>query len=133
MAKAKTYEAQAVGKRKSSIARVYITKGAGKITVNHRPLENYFPRGSGQYIVTQPLKLLNVQKDYDILVNVHGGGETGQAGATRLGIARVLEKVNGEFRKDLKAAGFLRRDARKVERKKYGLRGARRSFQFSKR
>lgn len=133
MSKGKTYEAQSVGRRKSSIARVYISKGTGKILVNKRDFREYFHKSTCQYVVKQPLKLVELSDKYDIMINVTGGGTTGQAGAVRLGIARALEKVNPELRKDLKQAGFLTRDSRKVERKKYGMAGARRSFQFSKR
>lgn len=133
MAKGKTYLGHAVGRRKSSIARVYIAEGSGKITVNKRPLENYFPKATSRYVVEQPFNLLEVGDKYDVNINVKGGGITGQAGAIRLGIARVLSELNASNRGTLKKAGFLTRDARKVERKKYGLAGARRSFQFSKR
>ncbi len=127
------YESHAIGKRKSSIARVYLTPGTGKIQVNSRDYKEYFSKGTEQYVVTQPLTLLKLMEKYDILINVKGGGTTGQAGATRLGVARALEKLDGSLRPDLKKAGFLTRDSRVVERKKFGLRGARRSFQFSKR
>lgn len=133
MAKGKTYLGHAVGRRKSSIARVYIAAGTGKITINKRPLEDYFPKATSRYVVEQPFNLLEVGENYDVNVNVRGGGITGQAGAIRLGIARILTQLNASDRGALKKAGFLTRDARKVERKKYGLAGARRSFQFSKR
>lgn len=133
MAKGKTYLNHAVGRRKSSIARVYLAEGSGKITVNKRPLEDYFPKATSRYVVRQPINLLEIGDKYDVNINVKGGGITGQAGAIRLGIARALSEVNASNRGPLKEAGFLRRDARKVERKKYGLAGARRSFQFSKR
>jgi small subunit ribosomal protein S9 len=133
MAKGKTYKAQAVGRRKSSIARVYVADGSGKIMVNGRDFKEYFPKATSQYVVNQPLNLLGVNDKYDLNINVKGGGTTGQAGAIRLGISRALIEVNGEDRPTLKAAGFLTRDARKVERKKYGKAGARRSYQFSKR
>ena len=133
MAKGKSYLGHAVGRRKSSIARVYLADGSGKITVNKRPIENYFPKATSRYVVTQPFNLLGVSDKYDININVKGGGTTGQAGAIRLGISRILASLNPTDRGSLKQAGFLTRDARKVERKKYGLRGARRSFQFSKR
>ena len=126
MAKGKTYLGHAVGRRKSSIARVYIAEGSGKITVNKRPLENYFPKATSRYVVEQPFNLLEVGDKYDVNINVKGGGITGQAGAIRLGIARVLSELNASNRGTLKKAGFLTRDARKVERKKYGLAGARR-------
>tara|TARA_Y100001936_G_C16071793_1_gene671140 strand:- start:1674 stop:2075 length:402 start_codon:yes stop_codon:yes gene_type:complete len=133
MAKGKTYLGHAVGRRKSSIARVYVAEGTGKITVNKRELTDYFPKATSRYVVEQPFKLLELGDKYDVNINVRGGGITGQAGAIRLGIARVLASLNDGNRSPLKAAGFLTRDARKVERKKYGLAGARRSYQFSKR
>ncbi len=129
----KTYLTNTVGRRKSSIARVYVKEGSGKITINKREFVNYFPKATSRYVVNQPINLLELSGKYDINVNVKGGGSTGQAGAIRLGIARALEKINPENRGELKKAGFLTRDARKVERKKYGLAGARKSFQFSKR
>lgn len=133
MAKGKTYKAQAVGRRKTSIARVYLAEGTGKITVNKREVTDYFPKATSRYVVEQPFELLGVKDKYDLNINVKGGGTTGQAGAIRLGIARALVAINEGDRGTLKKAGFLTRDSRKVERKKYGLRGARRSFQFSKR
>ena len=129
----KTYLTNTVGRRKSSIARVYVKEGSGKITINKREFVNYFPKATSRYVVNQPINLLELSGKYDINVNVKGGGSTGQAGAIRLGIARALEKINPENRGELKKAGFLTRDARKVERKKYGLAGARKSYQFSKR
>jgi len=131
--KGKTYDTHSVGRRKSSVARVYVTGGNGKIVVNKRELKDYFPKGTNRYVVNQPLNLLKVADKYDIKINVAGGGTTGQAGAIRLGIARALIKLDPNLRPDLKAAGFLTRDSRKVERKKAGLRGARAKFQFSKR
>ncbi len=133
MATGKTYLSNTVGRRKSSVARVYVASGSGKITINKRELTDYFPKGTSRYVVEQPLNLLGVVDKYDININVKGGGTTGQAGAIRLGIARALVAINEGDRPELKKAGFLTRDPRKVERKKYGLRGARRSFQFSKR
>lgn len=133
MAKGKTYEAQAVGRRKSSIARVYVAKGTGKITINGREFAEYFPKATSRYVVEQPLNLLGNSDKFDLNINVRGGGTTGQAGAIRLGISRALIDINSSDRPALKAAGFLTRDARKVERKKPGLAGARKSFQFSKR
>lgn len=133
MAKGKTYKTQAVGRRKTSIARVYVADGSGKITINKRELGDYFPKGTSRYVVEQPLNLLELKGKYDININVRGGGTTGQAGAIRLGIARALVALNATDRGALKKAGFLTRDARKVERKKYGLAGARKSYQFSKR
>ena len=131
--KVKTYLAQTVGRRKSSVARIYIASGTGKIVVNRRSIEDYFPKATNRYEVSQPLILTEQDSEYDILANVKGGGTTGQAGAIRLGIARALLKVKGELGEKLKKAKFLTRDSRKVERKKAGLRGARRRFQFSKR
>jgi small subunit ribosomal protein S9 len=132
-AKGKTYETQTVGRRKSSIARVYVSKGSGKITINKREFMDYFPKATSRYVVEQPFKLLENGDSFDLNINVKGGGMTGQAGAIRLGIARALIALNPTDRDVLKKAGFLTRDARKVERKKYGLAGARKSFQFSKR
>lgn len=131
--KGRTYKAQAVGRRKTSIARVYVADGSGKITVNNRELSDYFPKGTSRYVVEQPFNLLSVGDKFDVKINVKGGGTTGQAGAIRLGIARALIAIDPSKRPELKKAGFLTRDARKVERKKYGLSGARRSYQFSKR
>jgi small subunit ribosomal protein S9 len=133
MAKGKTYVKQAVGRRKSSIARVYVAEGSGKITINKREISNYFPKATSRYVVEQPFNLLGNGDKYDLNINVKGGGVTGQAGAIRLGIARALAELNPTDRGALKKAGFLTRDARKVERKKYGLAGARKSYQFSKR
>jgi small subunit ribosomal protein S9 len=127
------YEAHAVGKRKCSIARIYLAEGTGKITVNHREFQEYFKGGSGQYVCKQPLNLLNLTEKYDIVINVCGGGITGQAGAVRLGISRALLKLDENYRSELRKAGFLTRDSRIVERKKYGLSGARKAYQFSKR
>ena len=133
MAKGKTYKTQTVGRRKSSIARVYLADGTGKITVNKRDLTDYFPKATSRYVISQPFELLGLADKYDLNINVKGGGTTGQAGAIRLGIARALIAISPTDRPALKAAGFLTRDARKVERKKYGLAGARKSYQFSKR
>ena len=134
MAKVKTYDAHAVGRRKSSVARVYLKSGgSGKIVVNKKDVKEYLSQATSRYVVNQPLNLLKVGDKYDVVVNVRGGGITGQSGAIRLGIARALVKLDPTVRGELKQAGFLTRDARKVERKKYGLAGARRSFQFSKR
>lgn len=131
--KGKTYLTNTVGRRKASVARVYVADGSGKITINKRDLVDYFPKATSRYVVEQPLALLNLGDKYDVNVNVYGGGVTGQAGAIRLGIARALAEINNGDRAALKKAGFLTRDPRKVERKKYGLSGARKSFQFSKR
>jgi len=123
----------ATGRRKSSVARVRFTKGKGGIIVNSRPLEEYFGRDTSKMVLKQPLELVGVGSQYDIDVNVNGGGLSGQAGAIRHGIARVLEKINAELRPSLKKAGMLTRDSREVERKKCGQPGARKNFQFSKR
>ncbi len=133
MASPKMYDVHAVGKRKTAVARVYMVEGTGKVIVNKREIKNYFTRGTNRFVAEQPLKLLEVENKYDVVINVKGGGNTGQAGAVRLGISRALCKLSLDYRPELKKAGFLTRDARKVERKKYGLRGARRAFQFSKR
>ncbi len=132
-AKGKTYDTHTIGRRKTAVARVYVSNGSGKITVNKRSLSDYFGLATGRYIVNQPLNLLKVADRYDIVVNVRGGGITGQAGAIRLGIARALMKLDAACRGELKKAGFVTRDPRKVERKKAGQPGARKRFQFSKR
>lgn len=121
------------GRRKSSIARVYIMPGKGEITVNKRDIDNYFGLETLKVIVRQPLALTDTLDKFDVKVNVHGGGTTGQAGAIRHGISRALIKEDAEYRPALKAAGFLTRDPRMKERKKYGLKAARRAPQFSKR
>ena len=121
------------GRRKSSIARVYLAPGKGKINVNGRPYNDYLCRGPLATVVTQPLGAVDSLESYDIQAQVKGGGLTGQAGALRLGISRALVKVNEDFRKELRKGGFLTRDSRQVERKKYGQPGARKRFQFSKR
>ena len=123
----------AIGRRKSAIARVFVSKGAGNITINKRELAVYFPSGILQYIVKQPLNTLNVAEQYDIKVNLQGGGFKGQAEALRLAIARALVKIDPNDKSALKKAGFLTRDAREVERKKPGQPKARKHFQFSKR
>ena len=123
----------ALGRRKSSVARVYMTEGTGKITINKRDLTEYFPSPILQYVVKQPLALLDVAEKYDIKVNLEGGGFTGQSQALRLAIARALVKVNADDKKALRAEGFVTRDSRAVERKKPGRPKARRRFQFSKR
>ena len=123
----------AIGRRKSSIARVQMASGKGAIIINKRPIENYFGRDTLKMMLGQPLELMQLTGKYDITANVNGGGLSGQAGAIRLGIARCIEKINPENRPDLKQAGMLTRDAREVERKKYGQPGARKKFQFSKR
>ena len=120
------------GRRKSSVARVRLIKGTGKVVVNDKPLEEYFGDGFMRLTVNQPFTLLDVNT-FDAIVNVNGGGLTGQAGAIRHGIARALVKEDANFKSELKKAGFLTRDPRMKERKKYGLKGARRAPQFSKR
>ena len=132
MAKAKE-QFYGTGRRKSAVARVYIKPGKGNITVNKRDIEEYFGLETLKTIVRQPLVATDTTEKYDIKVNVKGGGYTGQAGAIRHGIARALLKVDEDFRPTLKAAGFLTRDPRMKERKKYGLKAARRAPQFSKR
>ena len=127
------YDAQTVGRRKSSVARVYVVEGSGKIIINKRDIRDYFPKATNRYVVNQPLSLIKKNDQFDIKVNVKGGGTTGQAGAIRLGIARAMAAIDVSLRPELKTAGFLCRDARKVERKKPGMRGARANFQFSKR
>ncbi len=123
----------ATGKRKTSIARVYLTPGKGNILVNKRDLNEYFGRKTLRMIVREPLVLTENATSYDIAVNVVGGGLSGQAGAIRHGISKALQEINIEYRPLLKKSGLLTRDARKKERKKYGLAGARRAYQFSKR
>jgi small subunit ribosomal protein S9 len=124
----------AIGRRKAAVARVYVkTEGSGKITINKRDLENYFPSTILQYVVKQPLTTLNVTEQYDIKVNLFGGGFKGQSEATRLAITRALIKINPESKPALKAEGFTTRDPRAVERKKPGRPKARKRFQFSKR
>lgn len=121
------------GRRKSSVARVRLVPGSGKIIINDREFADYIPSAAVRLDVLQPLNLTNTATSYDVLVNVDGGGIVGQAGAIRHGISRALLEVNGDFRAVLKKAGMLTRDPRAKERKKYGLKGARRSPQFSKR
>ena len=121
------------GRRKTSVARVYLRPGSGKIVVNRRDFDDYFPNQVLKMVIRQPLLLTETADKFDILVNVDGGGPSGQAGAIRHGISRALLEYNGELRPQLKAVGFLTRDARKVERKKYGQPKARKRFQFSKR
>ena len=121
------------GRRKKSVARVYITPGKGEIVINKRPIDEYFGLETLKVIVRQPLEAVNAVDKYDVKVTVRGGGFTGQAGAVRHGIARALCEADGENRETLKKAGYLTRDPRMKERKKYGLKGARRAPQFSKR
>ncbi len=123
----------ALGRRKSAVARVYVTEGTGKITINKKDLTEYFPSTILQFVVKQPLVLLDAVEKYDIKVNLFGGGFTGQSQALRLAIARALVKINAEDKKALRAEGFMTRDPREVERKKPGQPKARRRFQFSKR
>ena len=121
------------GRRKSSVARVYLLSGKGNVTINKKDIDSYFGLETLKVIVRQPLELLGASDKYDVIVTVRGGGFSGQAGAIRHGIARALCKADAENRPSLKKAGFLTRDARMKERKKYGLKGARRAPQFSKR
>jgi small subunit ribosomal protein S9 len=123
----------AIGRRKTSTARVYIKPGKGVIKINNRDLVNFFPLLSHQNTVTQPFRVCELDGKFDVLVNVRGGGFTGQAGAIQLGIARALDEADSELHGKLKAAGLLTRDDRMVERKKYGRPKARKNFQFSKR
>ena len=130
MANTKNY---GTGRRKSSVARVYLVPGTGKITINKRDIDEYFGLDTLKVIVRQPLVATETSDKFDVLVNVKGGGYTGQAGAIRHGISRALLTVDGDYRPVLKKAGFLTRDPRMKERKKYGLKAARRASQFSKR
>jgi len=123
----------ATGKRKSAVARTWIAPGSGAVTINDRPLDNYFAVESARTIMLEPFRVTNTQGSYDVKVTVRGGGINGQAGAIRHGITRALMIINPEFRLPLKKAGFVKRDPREKERKKYGQRGARARFQFSKR
>ena len=122
-----------IGRRKASVARVYVSNGSGKITINGREYKEYFPQANIQFKIVHPLEIVGVLKDYDLKVNVKGGGYKGQAEAIRLGISRALVKINEDFKSPLKEMKYLTRDARVVERKKYGKPKARKSFQFSKR
>ena len=131
MAKKETY--YATGRRKTSVARVYMTKGTGKFTVNKRPMSEYFGRETSSMIVNQPLDTVDMKDKFDFNIIVKGGGDTGQAGAIRLGVTRALMQYDNEFRSDLRKAGFVTRDARIVERKKVGHKKARKSEQYSKR
>lgn len=121
------------GRRKSSTARVFLRKGSGNITINDRPIDEFFGRETARMIVRQPLELTNTADKFDVLVTVEGGGTTGQAGAIRLGLARALVEYDASLKPELRKAGFMTRDAREVERKKVGLHKARRATQFSKR
>ncbi|MGQ8337744.1 30S ribosomal protein S9 [Sunxiuqinia sp. A32] len=122
-----------LGRRKSAVARIYVSEGKGKITINKRELNEYFPNGTLQYIVMQPLNLLGVADQYDIKVTLDGGGIKGQAEAVRLAISRAMVEINADSKSELKKAGFMTRDPREVERKKPGQPKARKRFQFSKR
>ncbi len=122
-----------VGKRKTAVARVYLSRGEGKITVNDREFEDYFARPTSRMIVVRPFELTNNTGKWDVTVNVYGSGASAQADATRHGISNALLEIDPELRPILKRAGFLTRDARQVERKKYGQSGARKRYQFSKR
>ncbi len=122
-----------IGRRKCSVARVWLQPGEGKIEVNSRPVDEFFPRPTLKMVLTQPLKVVGMEGKLNVMANVTGGGSTGQAGAIRLGIARALVQVDGALRSPLKKAGLLTRDPRVKERKKYGQKGARARFQFSKR
>ncbi len=124
---------QATGRRKRAVARVRIRAGSGTITINKRPVEDYFPNATHRMILSEPLRLTETGEVYDIDATLHGGGVTGQAGAVRLGIARALIELDPELRSSLKKAGFLTRDAREKESKKYGLKKARKAPQYSKR
>ena len=124
---------QSTGRRKAAVARVRLRDGGGAITVNKRPIDDYFPSATHRMIITEPLRLVEKDEVYDIDTTMTGGGVSGQAGAVRLGIARALVAYNAELRKALKNEGLLTRDARAKERKKYGMAGARKRFQFSKR
>ncbi len=130
---AEAFNVHAVGKRKSAVARVYLRPGSGRIVVNQRDFQEYFPVETTRNLARQPLTLVNLGPDLDILVNVQGGGPEGQAGAIKHGLSRALVAMNPEFRPVLKKAGLLTRDPRIKERKKYGRRGARRGCQYSKR
>ncbi len=121
------------GRRKTSVARVFLRPGTGNFSINGKTLEDYLPLETLRMVVRSPLELTETLGSYDVLINVHGGGYTGQAGAMRHGIARALLEVSNDFRPALKTAGFLTRDPRAKERKKYGLKGARRAPQYSKR
>jgi small subunit ribosomal protein S9 len=130
---AETLDIRATGKRKTAIARVYLRSGSGRIVVNQRDFTEYFPMETTRNLVRQPLQLVNIGAELDILVNVQGGGPEGQAGAVKHALSRALVIMNAELRPVLKKAGFLTRDPRIKERKKYGRRGARRGCQYSKR
>ncbi len=130
---AKTQTFYATGRRKTSVARVYMTKGKGIFTVNKRPMRDYFGRETSAMIINQPLDAVDMKGRFDFNITVKGGGDTGQAGAIRLGVTRALMVYNKDFRSELRKAGFVTRDARIVERKKVGHKKARKSEQYSKR
>ena len=129
----KAYVSNGLGRRKSSVARVYLAEGTGKIVINKRDIRSYFPKATNRYVVNQPLLLLKLSDKYDFNINVKGGGINGQAEAVRLAISRALVEFNEEFKSTLKAKGLMTRDPRMVERKKFGQKKARKKFQFSKR
>ena len=133
MANTNIVQYHGVGRRKKSIARVFLRPGTGNIEVNGKTLEEYLPLGTLRMVVKSPLELTNTLDQFDIVINVHGGGYTGQAGAMRHGVTRALMEASDDYRPVLKAAGFVTRDPRAKERKKYGLKAARRAPQFSKR
>jgi len=130
---ASTLQNYGTGRRKTATARVYLRPGSGTFTVNGRTFDDYFPSEMLKMVIRQPMAVTETGEKFDVLVRISGGGFTGQAGALRHGLARALVQFNPEFRQALKKAGFLTRDPRKVERKKYGQPGARKRFQFSKR
>jgi len=130
MAEQRTY---ATGKRKTAVARVWLQPGTGRVTINHKPIDQYIDRETSKMVVFQPMVLTGTFGKLDLIVNVHGGGNSGQAGAIKQGISKALLEYNPEFREVLKRAGFLTRDSRVKERKKYGQPGARARFQYSKR
>ncbi|MCA9562980.1 MAG: 30S ribosomal protein S9 [Myxococcales bacterium] len=133
MAATSTQQWHAVGRRKNAVARIYMRSGSGNIVVNNQGCDSYFGRDVLVMLLKQPLELTEHAQSFDIKINVRGGGKSGQAGAIRLGLARALQEYDPNLRSELKRAGYLTRDARKVERKKYGQPGARKRFQFSKR
>ncbi|MCF0106707.1 MAG: 30S ribosomal protein S9 [Holdemanella sp.] len=133
MAKKELVQYLGTGRRKSSVARVFLRPGTGNIEVNGKTLEEYLPLETLRMVVKSPLELTNTLDQFDVLINVHGGGYTGQAGAMRHGITRALMEASSDYRPALKAAGFVTRDSRMKERKKYGLKAARRAPQYSKR
>jgi len=133
MAKVERNSTYATGRRKQAVARVWLMPGSGKVTINHRTIDNYFGRATSKMVLRQPLELTGQTANYDVYANVAGGGLSGQADAIKLGITRALMKINAGYRPPLKSAGYVTRDPRVKERKKYGQRGARARFQFSKR